>query len=44
MFCGTLAAKGAIRGSQRFEFELDDPVRGRKIAHGYDVISLPILG
>lgn len=44
MFCGTLAAKGGVRPAKRFEFELEDPVRGRKIAHGYDIISLPVLG
>jgi hypothetical protein len=40
MFCGTLAAKGGIRPAQRFEFEIEDPVRGRRIRHGYDVVSL----
>ena len=44
MFCGTFAAKGGIRPSPRFEFELEDPVLGRKIAHGYDMASLPVLG
>ncbi len=44
MFCGTLAAKGGIRPSDRFEFELEDPVRGRKIRHGYSIETLPVLG
>lgn len=44
MFCGTLAAQGGIRPARRFEFELDDPVLGRRIAHGYDCISLPVAG
>ena len=44
MFCGTHAVHGGLRPAARFEFELEDPVRGRKIAHGYDVVSLPILG
>ncbi len=44
MFCGTLAAKGGIRPAPRFEFELEDPVRGLRIAHGYDVVVLPVLG
>ena len=44
MFCGTLAVHGGVRPAQRFEFELEDPVRARKIHHGYDVVSLPILG
>lgn len=42
MFCGTLPAKGGIRPAERFEFELDDPVLGRKIEHGYDVLRLPV--
>jgi hypothetical protein len=44
MFCGTLAVHGGVRPAQRFEFELEDPVRTRKIAHSYDVVSLPNLG
>ena len=44
MFCGTLAVHGGIRPAVRFEFELEDPVIGRKIQHGYDVVSLPNLG
>lgn len=44
MFCGTLAAHGGVRATPHFEFELEDPVLGRKISHGYRVISLPVLG
>ena len=44
MFGGTFAAKGGIRPADRFEFELEDPVRKRKISHGYDVITMPVLG
>jgi hypothetical protein len=44
MFCGTLAAKGGVRPTERFEFELEDPVLGRKIGHAYSVKTLPILG
>lgn len=44
LFGGTFAAKGGIRPASRFAFEIEDPVLGRKIAHGYDVIELPILG
>jgi hypothetical protein len=44
MFGGTFAAKGGIRPADRFEFELEDPVLKRKISHGYDVITLPVLG
>lgn len=42
MFCGTFAATGGIRSAQRFEFEMEDPVRGRRIRHGYDIVSLPV--
>ena len=44
MFCGTLAARGGVRATPNFEFELEDPVLGRTISHGYRVISLPVLG
>jgi hypothetical protein len=44
MFGGTFAAKGGIRPASRFEFEIEDPVRGRSIGHGYDVVELPVLG
>jgi hypothetical protein len=43
MFCGTLAAIGGIRPADRFAFELEDPVLGRKIAHAYDVLALPVV-
>jgi hypothetical protein len=44
MFCGTLAAKGGVRPTVRFEFELEDPVRQRRIAHAYTARALPNLG
>jgi hypothetical protein len=44
MFCGTLAAHGGVRGSEYFDFELEDPVKARKIHHRYRVRSLPVLG
>jgi hypothetical protein len=44
MFCGTLAARGGIRPSDSFAFELEDPVLGRKIHHRYRVQTLPVLG
>ena len=44
MFGGTFAAKGGIRPADRFEFELEDPVLKRKISHGYDVMTMPVLG
>jgi len=44
MFCGTLAAKGGIRGAGRFAMELEDPVRGRKLAHEYAIRCLEVAG
>lgn len=44
MMGGTLPAKGGIRPSTRFSFELVDPVRDRKIAHSYSIIELPVAG
>jgi len=44
MFCGTLAARGGVRPTERFEFEIEDPVLGRAIAHGYSVRILQVLG
>ena len=44
MFCGTFAAIGGIRSASRFDFEISDETLGRTISHGYDCVSLPILG
>jgi hypothetical protein len=44
MFCGTLPVLGKVRPAARFEFELDDPVNGQKLAHSYEIKSLPIAG
>jgi hypothetical protein len=44
MFCGTLAAKGGVRPSEWFAFELEDPVLGRKIRHEYRSVSMPVAG
>jgi uncharacterized protein DUF2848 len=44
MFGGTFAAKGGIRPADRFEYELEDPVRKRTIRHAYDVVTLPVRG
>lgn len=44
MFCGTLAAQGGIRSASRFEYELEDPVLGRILRGGYDIVSLPVAG
>ena len=43
MFCGTLGAKGGIRPAARFEMELEDPVLGRRMAHAYDIVDLPVI-
>lgn len=44
MFCGTLSARGGIRSSSRFSFELEDPIRNRRIAYAYDIVKLPNVG
>src|SRR5262249_7301330 len=44
MFCGPLAALGGVRPTGRFEFEVEDPVLGRSIAHAYSVRILPVVG
>ena len=41
MFCGTLAAHGGVRPSDEFTFEIHDPVRDRRIGHGYRIDGLP---
>lgn len=43
MFCGALAVHGGVRSAERFDFELEDPVLGRTLRHGYDVAPLPIV-
>ena len=43
MFCGTFAAKGGIRPADIFEFEIEDPVLGRKISHSYQLDKLPVM-
>jgi hypothetical protein len=35
---------GGISTGGRFDMELHDPVLGRKLAHGYDIVSLPDEG
>ncbi len=44
LFGGTFSAIGGIRSARRFDFEIVDDVLGRKISHGYDILSLPIAG
>jgi Protein of unknown function (DUF2848) len=43
MFCGTVGAIGGIRPATRFEMELEDPVRKRKLSQAYDVVALPVV-
>jgi Protein of unknown function (DUF2848) len=43
MFCGTVGAIGGIRPAARFDMELEDPVRHRKLRHGYNVVALPVI-
>jgi hypothetical protein len=43
MFGGTIGAIGGIRPAARFAMELEDPVLGRRIAHGYAVRALPVV-
>lgn len=42
MFSGTLGAIGGVRPADRFEFELEDPIRCRTIRHAYDIQVLPV--
>jgi Protein of unknown function (DUF2848) len=44
MFGGTFAARGGIRPAERFDFEIEDPVLGRGIRHGYAIVTLPVRG
>ncbi|MCC7271398.1 MAG: DUF2848 domain-containing protein [Alphaproteobacteria bacterium] len=43
LFCGTIGAMGPLAHSDRFDMEIEDPVLGRKIAHGYAIEALPRL-
>ena len=43
VMCGTIGAKGGICPAARFDMELEDPVLKRRMAHGYDVITLPVV-
>jgi hypothetical protein len=45
MFCGTLPIRGEFAtGSNRFEFELEDPIAKRSLRHFYDMVTLPVMG
>lgn len=41
LFCGTLPTEEGIIYSRCFEFEMEDPVLGRRIQHGYTISVLP---
>ncbi len=43
MLCGTFAAIGGVRPSDRFRSEMFDPVTGRKIAFEYQSKALPVV-
>jgi hypothetical protein len=40
MYCGTLSVIGKIGGGEKFEVELEDPVKKRSLRHAYSVRSL----
>lgn len=42
MFGGTMPVVGGVRPAARFEIELEDPVLGRRLRHGYDIAVLPL--
>lgn len=41
LFCGTFAAIGGLSYGERFEIEMSDPLRKRRITHTYDIRVLP---
>lgn len=41
LFCGTFPAQGGVAYGERFEFEMEDPVRGVRIRHAYRLRHLP---
>jgi hypothetical protein len=41
MFSGTVACKEGLIFSDYFEFEMEDPVLGRKMNHKYEILVLP---
>jgi len=43
MTCGTVGAIGGIRPAARFRMELADEQTGRRIAHEYRAVSLPVV-
>lgn len=43
MFCGTFAARGGVRPSPVFRYQLEDPLRGRAIDGAYAMKELPLV-
>ena len=43
MFCGTFAAIGGIRPANRFRYQLDDAVLGRRLDGRYEMRPLPLV-
>ena len=43
MFTGTFATLGEIIGGERFEMELVNKKTGQKLAHGYDIVTIPVV-
>ena len=41
MYCGTMPVLTKMGAAQHFEMELEDPVLGRRLRHGYDSRELP---
>ena len=41
IFCGTFPALGGIEIAEIFEFEMEDPVLGRRLGHHYRINRLP---
>ena len=44
MYCGTLPVNGEIAGGDRFEIEIEDPRRQRKLQHAYSIRRLEMAG
>lgn len=44
IFGGTLAAHGGVRATDKFSFEMEDPILGRKISHICSVMHLSVKG
>ncbi|MDR3440310.1 DUF2848 domain-containing protein [Telmatospirillum sp.] len=42
MFGGTIPAIGGIRPAPFFQIEIEDPILGRRLTHGYAIKALPV--